>query len=343
MIKKIEELKNIQIVCRNQEQVKNCLNYLEQLGFDVEDFADYHDGYNIVFWGEYSEKILFSDILKKNLVIEFYNKKLVKTLQKFIKEKGKGKEQEAKTIVEYLRSKPIDVRIDNRQDYDNMINYLGEQGVVWNNGKKLSESVILNNKIIKILTFWCNIYGKDELGTGLMWDMKLDEIRENISVKELFKKFNVEYKESLDFEVAEDDRITKVNNRESKKNIYFVDNYNQEYFFSNKENVNDCTDCGLVFATEQARDRAMFKLEIETKLKNIAERLNNGRKIDWEDEDQSKFIILYNYRSKILGLLDLYGVYRWKYQGGIYCLDKNFLDVAKQEIGEKNLIKYFTE
>ena len=36
MIKNIEDLKNIQIVCRNQEQVKNCLNYLEQLGFGVE-------------------------------------------------------------------------------------------------------------------------------------------------------------------------------------------------------------------------------------------------------------------------------------------------------------------
>lgn len=87
----------------------------------------------------------------------------------------------------------------------------------------------------------------------------------------------------------------------------------------------------------------MFKAKIETKLKNIAERLNAGRKIDWEDENQSKFIILYNCKSKILGLLDLYSVYRWKYQGGIYCLDENFLEVAKQEIGEENLIKYFKE
>ena len=31
MIKNIEQLKNIQIVCRNQEQVKDCLNYLKQL------------------------------------------------------------------------------------------------------------------------------------------------------------------------------------------------------------------------------------------------------------------------------------------------------------------------
>lgn len=238
MIKNIEELKNIQIVCKNREQIKNCLNYLEQLGFDIDDFsAYYYDGYNIIFWEERDERFIISNKLKENLKIEFYNKKLIKTLQKFIK-----KEEEVK-----------------------------------------------------------------------------------------------------DFEVAEDGRITKINNRESKKNIYFLDNYNKEYFFSNKENVDYCIDCGLVFETEQARDKAMFKSKIETELKNIAERLNAGRKIEWEDENQSKFIILYNYKSKILSLLDLYGVYRWKYQGGIYCLDKNFLEVAKQEIGEDNLIKYFKE
>ena len=36
MIKNIDNLKKCQIICKNQEQVKNCLNYLEQLGFRVE-------------------------------------------------------------------------------------------------------------------------------------------------------------------------------------------------------------------------------------------------------------------------------------------------------------------
>ena len=346
MIKNIEKLKNIQIVCRNQEQVKNCLNYLEQLGFDVEDFTKYYDGWNIVYWEK--NHFIFSAVLNRILSIDFYNKELVKTLQKFIKEKGKGKEQEAKTIVEYLRSKPIDVRIDNRQDYDNMINYLEEQGIVWNSGDKLSEAVEYDNKMIKFLTFWCKIYEKDKLRTGLMWSMELNKIRENISVKELFKKFNIKYKELPDFEVAEDGRIIKINNYSSEQVIYVACDYNHikegyEIFNLNPTFLDFALKYGLAYATEQARDIALFKLEIETKLKNIAERLNAGRKIDWEDEDQSKFIIFYNYRSKILGLLDLYGVYHWKYQGAIFCLDKNFLDVAKQEIGEENLIKYFED
>ena len=346
MIKNIEDLKNIQIVCRNQEQVKNCFNYLKQLGFDVEDFTEYHDGCNIIFWGYSSKKFIISNMLNRKLSIDFYNKELVKTLQKLIKKQEKGKEQEAKTIVEYLRSKPIKVRIDNRQDYDNMINYLEEQGIVWNSGGKLSETVEYDNKIIKFLTFWCNIFGKNELRTGLMWSMGLNKIRKNISVKELFKKFNIEYKESPDFEVAEDGRIIKINNWMSEKQIFLIfiidkiagaiNRFSQDFLIK-------YVNLGLVYATKEARDKAIFKLEIETKLKNIAERLNAGRKIDWEDEDQNKFIIFYNYRSKILGLLDLYGVYHWKYQGAIFCLDQNFLDVAKQEIGEENLIKYFED
>ena len=92
MIKNIDNLKKCQIICKNQEQVKNCLNYLERLGFDVEDFTDYYDGCNIIFWRECSEKFVFSDILKGNSKIEFYNKKLIKTIQKFLKEKQEKKE-----------------------------------------------------------------------------------------------------------------------------------------------------------------------------------------------------------------------------------------------------------
>ena len=210
MIKNIDNLKKCQIICKNQEQVKNCLNYLEQLGFRVE--KKYYKGWNIIFWGSLYEGFLAYNTLDENQKIEFYNKELVKTLQKFIKEKQEKKE---------------------------------------------------------------------------------------------------------DFEVTEDGRIIKVNNWASEKQIFLLFIRDKVAGAINRFSQ-DClikyVNLGFVYATEQARDKAIFKLEIETKLKNIAERLNAGRKIDWEDEDQSKFIIFYNYRSEILGLLDLYGVYHWKCQ-----------------------------
>ena len=241
MIKNIEELKNIQIVCRNQEQVKNCLNYLEQLGFDIEDFTDYYDGCNIVLWREHSGNFVFSDILKGKIPIDFYNKELVKILQKFIKEKEKQEK-----------------------------------------------------------------------------------------VK--------------DFEVAEDGRIIKVNNWASEKQIFLIfiidkiagaiNRFSQDFLIK-------YVNLGLVYATKEARDKAIFKLEIETKLKNLAERLNAGRKIDWEDERQPKFNINYDF-------IDYKKMYcnvnrHYKSQGTIYCLDENFLEVAEKEIGEEDLIKYFKD
>ena len=240
MIKNIEDLKNIQIVCRNQEQVKDCLNYLKQLGFDIEDFTEYYDECHIVFWGYRSKKFLFNDRFKSDLSIDFYNKKFIKTLQKLIKEKEKQEK-----------------------------------------------------------------------------------------VK--------------DFEVAEDGRIIKINNWMSEKQIFLLFIRDKAAGTINRFSQ-DClikyVNLGFVYATEQARDKAIFKLEIETKLKNLAERLNAGRKIDWEDKNQNKYEIYYDYiRKKIECRAFCY----CKDQGVIYCLNKNFLKVAEKEIGEEDLIKYFKE
>lgn len=257
MIKK-EDLKKCQIVCRNQNQVKDCLDYLKQLGFDVEDFAEYCDGCNIIFYGDSSKKFIISNMLKRNLPIEFYNKKLIKTLQKFIKEK---EEQEKE------------------------------------------------------------------------------------------KKEKIE-----DIEVASDGRVMKINNYKCKEYLYFLvvdfDNENRDDPVGNGSEILHCNydseeigfdklmEYGLLFKNDEALDRHLFKLKIETQLKNIAERLNAGRKIDWENYDQSKFGISYDYKCKELSYY-INGNHRP--QATIYCLDKNFLNVAKQEIGEDNLIKYFKE
>ena len=161
-----------------------------------------------------------------------------------------------------------------------------------------------------------------------------------------------EKEKTKDIEIGEDGRIIKINNKGSEKEIFVVYdeayNYDYEYYKENAMKIVDmaqnyldfCLKYGLAYATPEARDRAMFKLEIETKLENIAERLNNVRKINWEDENQAKFRIYYDYNDKKLDFCDRY----WrKDQGIIYCLDEDFLEVAKKEIGELNLIKYFEE
>lgn len=234
-IKNKEGLKNIQIVCREQKDIENCLNMLEELGFEV---RNNDNQYKVIFYREYSG--MFENDVRLECGVEtyFFNKKFIKTLQKFIKEK---KEKEKKEKVE-------------------------------------------------------------------------------------------------DFEVAEDGRIIKINNFESEQNIYTI--YGSETRAHNILALDTKIDLGFIYATAEARDRAKFKLEIKTKLKNIAERLNAGRKIDWEREERNKYYIYYNYNIKAL---DYCSSGRCPNQGTIYCLAKDFLDVAKQEIGEEQLIKYFKE
>ena len=141
-----------------------------------------------------------------------------------------------------------------------------------------------------------------------------------------------------DFEVASDGRITKVNNWNSKKEVFCIRGGAANLFFYDTEYGRIFVDLGLLFATKEAGDRAQFKLEIETKLKNIAERLNGKEKIDWNNCDQIKYYVYYCFKDNMLGLD--YN-YCQKQQGGIYCLSQNFLGEAIKEIGEENLIKYF--
>lgn len=77
------------------------------------------------------------------------------------------------------------------------------------------------------------------------------------------------------------------------------------------------------------------KILIRRQLEDIARRLNKGQKIDWGNDEQSKHCIEL-YRNNIIA--NFY--YSRKTQGTVYCLDKNFKDIAIQEIGEERLEVY---
>lgn len=91
------------------------------------------------------------------------------------------------------------------------------------------------------------------------------------------------------------------------------------------------------FKTEGEALQEAEKILVRRQLEDIAKRLNKGEKIDWNDVDQNKYFILFNHWQDTIIL-----EHGWKNKccGAIYCLDKNFLDIAKREIGEDRLIKY---
>ncbi len=96
---------------------------------------------------------------------------------------------------------------------------------------------------------------------------------------------------------------------------------------------------GNYFQTEEEAEKVLEKIKVYIQLKDLALKLNNGEKIDWQDDCQNKYCIVCDtYWSK---KLDYMYAKSTRDIGQIYCLDKDFLNKAIKEIGEENLKKLF--
>ena len=97
------------------------------------------------------------------------------------------------------------------------------------------------------------------------------------------------------------------------------------------------------------KTRNYFKTEDEAKeyrevmntyydLMDLADELNNGKKIDWNSKDQCKYLIYYDREDD-----QLHKTYAnmCNYLGQIYCLDEYFKEKAIIRIGEDRLKKLF--
>ena len=92
------------------------------------------------------------------------------------------------------------------------------------------------------------------------------------------------------------------------------------------------------FKTREQAEVEAEKTLVRRQLEDIAKRLNKNEEIDWRNLAQNKYYLScdnYNRCGKICCVCSNNTA-----QGAVYCLDKNFLDVAKREIGEDRLIKY---
>ena len=91
------------------------------------------------------------------------------------------------------------------------------------------------------------------------------------------------------------------------------------------------------FKTSEQAEAEAEKILIRRKLEDIARRLNKSEKIDWDNDLQSKYSISFDF---YLGKIGILHSLQQKEQGVVYCVDKKFLDVAMQEIGEQRLMRY---
>ena len=121
---------------------------------------------------------------------------------------------------------------------------------------------------------------------------------------------------------------------------YYLDS---DFKIYSEENFGYPSDIGTIknyncFQTREEAETEAHKILVRHQLEDIAKRLNKSEEIDWCNLEQKKYYLScdnYSRCGKICCVCSNNTV-----QGAVYCLDKNFLDVAKREIGEDRLIKY---
>ena len=124
---------------------------------------------------------------------------------------------------------------------------------------------------------------------------------------------------------------------------------NEKYYYVNQliaasRAVNDEFDIDAAryrtyncFRTAEEAKREAEKILVRRQLEDIARRLNKDVKIDWRNDNQDKYCLVYDAGYHHINQDSSVNVIR---QGTVYCLDRNFKDVAIKEIGEERLIKY---
>lgn len=93
---------------------------------------------------------------------------------------------------------------------------------------------------------------------------------------------------------------------------------------------------GNCFKTKQECEEYEENLLTKQALKDLALELNDGVELNWQDTNQTKYFIYYENQDCML-----YSDYRSLSQsiGQVYCLNNNFISIAKDRIGEEKLIK----
>lgn len=90
------------------------------------------------------------------------------------------------------------------------------------------------------------------------------------------------------------------------------------------------------FQTREEAEKESEKILVRRMLEDIARRLNKGGNLDWSNNSQCKYY-LYLWLGEEL---EQHIASVRLIQGVVYCLDKNFLDIVIQEIGEERLMRY---
>ena len=144
---------------------------------------------------------------------------------------------------------------------------------------------------------------------------------------------------------AELDRLTELINKSAERwkpeygsYYYYLDSHGtvQRTYWNNGVSDNHRYNIGNCFKTEQEVYDYKENLITKQQLKDLALELNKGEEINWHNDTQGKYGIVYSTKNS---KLELTTNGMWQEIGHIYTLDYDFLKIAKERIGEEKLIK----
>ena len=144
-------------------------------------------------------------------------------------------------------------------------------------------------------------------------------------------------------ELEELKKSEKVNRRwraEQYESYYYVDSdlFVEEHMERDIEEDDERHKIHNYFKTREEAEKVAEKIKIYIELKDLAEELNDGVEIDWEDARQPKRSFWKNCDNDKLYSETTYTCKLFKQ---IYCLNEYFLEIAKERIGEERLLKLF--
>ena len=134
---------------------------------------------------------------------------------------------------------------------------------------------------------------------------------------------------------------------EKKIKRWRAEMYEDYYFVTSQLNVmkdfedeygsgNGRYNCHNYFKTEEEAQAVADNIKTHIELMELAEELNTGS-IDWKDNIQNKFKLVYDNEDKIIAIYD---DEFFQEANTVYCTNENFKDEAIKRIGEERLIKY---
>ena len=145
---------------------------------------------------------------------------------------------------------------------------------------------------------------------------------------------------SNDWEVAEENKESKVWKPEKDGHYYYYDNDGRTYQSSYCEDAIDKgrLEFGNYFKTQEEAKHMAEKLKVINELKNFALE-NNNEKIDWRDKCIGKYFITYDFYDEEISIASY--TFRNFLPFAIYFTSKEIAQKAIEKIGEYRIKKYY--